>query len=242
VAPPAPARPINTRTRASDHLPPAPNLPQTALQAPPIVPAAAPAAAPTLEDAVADIRHLGEEARRIAVIGSARDVGTTLTAIALARTLARHARVILVDLAFASPNIDVISDDATAPGMAELVRGEASFGDIITRDQASRAHIVTAGQAGSDSARLLQSQMLWAALGALAHSYDYLVVDAGAHSEPILGSLAGATAYAVLVGGDTPLNTLNAMAGQLQASGFAHVAPLSGPPPALEQVAAQSAA
>jgi Mrp family chromosome partitioning ATPase len=176
------------------------------------------------------------------VIGSARNVGTTLTAIALARTLARTARVVLVDLAFGSPNIDVISNDPAAPGMAELVRGQASFGDVITRDRGSRAHLVTAGQVGGDAAGLLQSQMLWAAIGALSQSYDYLVLDAGAQSEIALASVAASAPHAVLVGGDTPADVLTALADQLQSAGFAQVTILSGPPPMLEEAAAQSAA
>jgi Mrp family chromosome partitioning ATPase len=244
VAAPA-ARPANARSRASDRLPAAPNLAAPAVQPPSVAVAAAstPASAgPTVDDIVAALHQSGEGGRSIAVIGSARDVGTTLTAIALTRTLARTARVVLVDLAFGSPNIDVISNDPAAPGIAELVRGQASFGDVITRDRGSRAHLVTAGQVGGDAAGLLQSQMLWAAIGALSQSYDYLVLDAGAQSEIALASVAATAPYAVLVGGDTPVNALNAVVGQLQSAGFSQVTVLSGPPPILEEAAAQSAA
>ena len=150
--------------------------------------------------------------------------------------------MVLVDLAFASPNVDVISNDPAAPGMAELARGMASFGDIITRDRSSRAHVVSAGQVGNDASGLFQSQMLWGAVGALSQSYDYLVLDAGAQSDIALGPGAATAPYAVLVGGGTSGNALAAVAGQLQSSGFAEVAVLSGPPPALEETAAQSAA
>jgi succinoglycan biosynthesis transport protein ExoP len=238
VAAPAP-RPANARSRASDRLPAAPNLAAPAVQAPPVAVASA---GPTIDDIAEALHQSGEGGRSVAVIGSARNVGTTLTAIALARTLARTARVVLVDLAFGSPNIDVISNDPAAPGMAELVRGQASFGDVITRDRGSRAHLVTAGQVGGDAAGLLQSQMLWAAIGALSQSYDYLVLDAGAQSEIALASVATTAPYAVLVGGDTPVNALMAVAGQLQSAGFTQVTILSGPPPMLEEAAAQSAA
>jgi MinD-like ATPase involved in chromosome partitioning or flagellar assembly len=195
-----------------------------------------------VDDIAASVFQAGEGARRIAVIGSARNVGTTLTAIALARTLAHHARVVLVDLALGSPNIDVISNDQAAPGIADLVRGAASFGDVITRDRASRAHVVAAGQVGGDVAGLIHSQMLWAAVGALAQSYDYLVVDAGAQSETALEPIAATAPFAVLVGGETPSNALHALAAQLQSAGFGEVAVLTGAPPALEEAAAQSAA
>ena len=63
--------------------------------------------------------------------------------------------------------------------------------------------------------------MLWAAVGALEQSYDYLVLDAGAQSEIALAPVAATAPYAVLVGGDTPANALAALAGQLQSAGFA---------------------
>ena len=196
----------------------------------------------TVDDVVAAVHQAGEAGRCVAVIGSARNVGTTLTAIALARIMSRKARVVLVDLAFASPNIDVISNDPNAPGMAELVRGTASFGDIITRDRGSRTHVVSAGQVGDDADGLLQSQMLWAAVGALAQSYDYLVLDAGAPSDLVLAELASTAPYAVLVGGDTAAASLDAFASHLQQAGFGQIAVLTGPPPAFEEAAAQSEA
>jgi Mrp family chromosome partitioning ATPase len=239
-------RSVNARTRASDRLPAAPTLPAPV---PVVEPEAAPAAAPSVEalapsvDEIATaLQQAGEGGRRVAVIGSAREVGTTLTAIALARSLARNSRVVLVDLALASPNIDVISSDPAAPGIAELVRGTASFGDIITRDRGSRAHLVGAGQVGNDAAGLLNSQMLWAAIGALAQSYDHLVIDVGAQSDAALEPVAATAPYVVLVGGETSAAALQALAGQIQSVGFTEVMVLTGPPPTLEQAAVQSAA
>lgn len=247
VPEPVPARRANARTRSSDRLPAAPTLVVPAPQAPPLPPLvvaapAAPPAGPTIDDIVAALQRSGEGGRGIAVIGVAREVGTTLTAIALTRALARNARVVLVELAFNSPNIEVISNDPSAPGMAELVRGQASFADVITRDVGSRAHLVSAGQVGNDANGLLQSPMLWGAVGALKQSYDHLVIDAGAQSEIALAPVAATAPYAVLVGGETPGIAVAALTGQLRAAGFAEVVVLAGPPPALEPAAAQSAA
>ncbi len=238
---PATARSAKARTRAGDRLPVAPTLPPP-VQAPPLVPSSAPLPPPSIDDVAAAVQSGGGARSRIAVIGSARNVGTTLTSIALARLLSRTARVVLVDLAFASPNVDVISNDPVAPGIVDLVRGTASFGDIITRDRGSRAHLVGAGQVGNDIAGVMRSQMLWSAVGALAQSYDYLVLDAGAMTDIDLASAAAIAPYAVLVGGDTPAATLEAAVTELQSAGFTDLSVLSGPPPALEEAAAQSAA
>jgi len=234
-AAPQPKRSFLSRTRSSDRLPPAANLAPVEAAPPPVPPA-------TIESVAATLFQAGERGRRVAVIGSAREVGTTLTAIALARTLARDARVVLIDLSFASPNVDVISNDPAAPGIADLVHGAASFGDIITRDRGSRAHLVAAGRVGNDAPNLIQSHMLWAAVGALAQSYDFLVIDAGAQSETALAPIAATAPFAMLVGGGSPANALQALAAQLRSTGFGEVALLTGAPPALDPATVQTAA
>lgn len=248
TAPPAmPARRSSrARTRASDRRPAAarPIAPAAVPEPAPArtAPPPSPAAATSVDDVAAALHEAGEYGQRVAVIGAARNVGTTLTAIALARALARDARVVLVDLALASPNVDVISQDPDAPGIAELVRGEASFGDIITRDRDTRLHLVGAGRVGEDAGDLVQSQMLSAAVGALGQSYDYLVIDAGAQSETALAPLVAMASCAVLVGGDAAPNALDALGEQLYSAGFASVATLTGPPPGLDHAVTQSTA
>jgi succinoglycan biosynthesis transport protein ExoP len=236
---PAAARPAAPKSAAPktwrSRLPAAANVP------PPPKPAPAPGT--TIEQIAASLQQSGDAGRCIVVIGAARDVGTTLSAIALSRELAQTSRVILIDLAFAGPNIEVISSDPSAPGIAELVRGEASFGDIITRDRATRLHLVAAGQLGNDAEGIFVSQMLWAAIGALAQGYDHLVIDAGAQSETSLEPIAQVAPSAVLVGGvATAAGALNALSEELAAAGFAKVSVLTGPPPALEPASVQSAA
>lgn len=233
-------RPATARTRAADKLPAAPTLAEpvpvparvAAIASRPPAPAQA---SLTVDDIMAALYQAGEHGRRVAVIGAARETGTTLTAIALARALSQSARVVLADLSFASPNLDVISAEPGAPGIADLVRGEASFETIITRDRVSPAHVVAAGQVGGQAAHLLESQMLWAALDALGQSYDYLVIDCGSQTETALGPIASVAPTAVLVGGATPAASLAALAGQMQSAGFAAVMTTSGPPPALDE-------
>jgi MinD-like ATPase involved in chromosome partitioning or flagellar assembly len=169
-------------------------------------------------------------------------VGTTRTAIALARRLARNGRVVLVDLAFNSPNIDVISNDPSAPGIADLARGAASFNDVITRDKFSRVHVVAAGRADGNAGALLESYMLLSAVDALGQSYDYLVVDAGAQSDIAIGPIAQITTRAVLVAGNAPESSVGALRDQLLAAGLADVTVLTGPPPQLDHAASKSAA
>jgi uncharacterized protein involved in exopolysaccharide biosynthesis/Mrp family chromosome partitioning ATPase len=232
-----PPRSPQARTRTGDRLPAAPNLPEPKQAAAP-----PPAALNTIDGIVAELRQAGDAGRQVAVIGSGREVGTTMTAIALGRALARHARVVLLDLALNSPNVDVISDEPDAPGIADLVRGAASFGDVITKDRFTRLHLVAAGQVGDDAAGLLNSQMLSAAVGALAQSYDHLVIDAGAQSETPLAPIVALASRAILVGGEAPAQALAALADQLRSAGFADLTVLTGPPPRLDHAVAQSSA
>jgi succinoglycan biosynthesis transport protein ExoP len=203
--------------------------------------------ADTWTESLARLAHeLGEAeqgGRRIALLGAVRNVGTTIAAIALARRLAAHSRVVLVELAVASPNLSVIAEDAGASGVCELVEGSASFGQIITRDRHSSAHVVLAGRARVDGAALMQSQRLAIAVEALARSYDHIVIDAGAMDDVPLDRLAGFAPHAVLVAKavhDSPTTTLARE--QLLKAGFTEVSVLVEAPSGPEIGAAGSKA
>jgi polysaccharide biosynthesis transport protein len=190
-----------------------------------------------------EITTAGGAGNRIAVVGAARNVGTTVTAITLARSLARRSSVILVDLALAGPNLSVIASDPLAPGMAELITGTASYGEIITRDRHSRVHLVTAGREAGDAAALIASPRLAVAIEALARSYDHLVIDAGALPDIAAERLAELAPHAVLIASEVDgLTTLEARENLLRA-GFASVEVLaSGADRRAEAGRAQAAA
>ena len=152
----------------------------------------------SIADLVAELEAAGESGRRVAVFGAARNVGTTLTAVALARALAQASRVVLVDLAFTSPNLAAFAIDRAGPGMVDLVRGQASFGQIISRDRTSRAHIIAAGRIDADVRAVLASERLRIALEALSRTYDHVVIDAGAMPESV-EAVAGLATRAILV-------------------------------------------
>ncbi|MGI8525280.1 MAG: hypothetical protein ACR2K5_03730 [Pseudolabrys sp.] len=162
------------------------------------------------------------------MVGTGRNAGTTYAAISLARALANGSNVILVDLAFASPNLSVISSDPQAPGIAELLRGAASFGEIITRDQFSHVHLIATGNAGGEGAALAASPNLTTAIEALLRSYDYVVIDMGAASDNAPYNFAALAPRAVLVSADPAAAATRATAQQLMTSGFSDVTLLAG--------------
>ena len=165
--------------------PPLPHMASPPLA--PAMPAMAMAMAPvpvsSIEQIAQRLRQSGEAGRRVTFVGSARNAGTTYAAITLARALAGDTNVVLVDLAFGAPNLSVISTDPNAAGIAELVRGTAGFGDIITRDQFSQVHLVATGNVGADGPALAASPMLQTVIDALAQSYDHVVIDAGSAAD-----------------------------------------------------------
>ena len=169
-------------------------------------------------------------------------VGTTVTAITLARSLVRTGSVVLVDLALAGPNLSVIAADPLAPGLAELIAGTASYGDIITRDRHSRLHLVMAGCAVGDAQALIASPRLAVAIEALARSYAHLVIDAGALPEMAAERFATLAQQAVLVASAIDdLATLEAREKLLRA-GFSDVEMLASSGDRREAGRAQAAA
>jgi succinoglycan biosynthesis transport protein ExoP len=170
----------------------------------------------------------GEAARKIVVLGSGHSENITLTALTLGRLLARDAKVVVVDLSASSPAFAAVSVDPMAPGLAELMLGEASFAQVITRDRLSRAHLVTAGRQGADRS-LLQSPRLALALDALLRVYDHVLLDAGTASD-LPAELLTSNACAVVV--PDPSMSPEArrmMADQLRDVGFSDVTMLSRP-------------
>jgi Mrp family chromosome partitioning ATPase len=174
------------------------------------------------------LRAAGAAAKKVTVLGTASGEAITLSALTLARHLARDARVVVVDLAASSPTIAAVSVDASAPGLAELMQGEASFAQIITRDKLSRLHLVMAGRPGFDRS-LLQSPRVTLAIDALLRAYDHVLLDAGSASD-LPAELLTARARAVVVP-DAAMapDARTQMCEQLSAVGFSEVTMLSKP-------------
>src|SRR6266851_1743453 len=177
--------------------------------------AAGPAEIERLAD---DVHKAGDAARKVTILGTAANESITLTALTLARLLARDSRVVVVGLSASSSAISAASVDPDAPGFVELMLGETSFSHVITRDRSSRVHLVSAGRPGSDRA-LLQSPRLALAIDALLRVYDHVLLDAGTASD-LPAELLTAQARAVVV--PDPSMTADArtsMCDQLRAAG-----------------------
>jgi polysaccharide biosynthesis transport protein len=181
-----------------------------------------------IEKLAADLRGAGQAARKITILGTAAGESITLTALTLARLMVRSARVVVVDLSASSPTIAAVSIDPAAPGLAELMQGEASFSQIITKDRLSRVHLVSAGRPGFDHT-LLQSPRLTLAIDALLRVYDHVLLDAGTASD-LPAELLTTQARALVVPDPSMATEARAtMCEQLRAVGFSEVTMLSRP-------------
>jgi succinoglycan biosynthesis transport protein ExoP len=173
----------------------APDLPADGTERPEFAPsmraampqmATAPTAPPfehSLAAAAQRLRAEPEARSRVAVVGLAPDIATDSAALALARALSVEQRVVMIDLAMAAPEQASTAADRSARGIADVVRGKASFGEIIARDHGSRVHLIAAGDAGEDPAALLSSERLAIALDAFARTYEHVILNLGAMPE-----------------------------------------------------------
>lgn len=175
-----------------------------------------------IEQLARDIRAAGPAARKITVLGTGHSDSISLTALTLARILARDAKVVLVDLSASSPTLKAVSNDPSAPGLADLMLGEASFGQVITKDRMSGLHMVMAGRASADRA-LLQSPRLIMALDALLRVYDHVLLDAGTAADLPAGMLTAQARAIVVPEAGMGMEARARMAEELRAVGFGDV-------------------
>jgi Mrp family chromosome partitioning ATPase len=174
------------------------------------------------------------------VVGSAGRIRTN--ALALARSLARNARVVLVGLAPDQRELANVTSDPEAPGLAELVEGAASFGQVITRDRETRLHVIASGRTSVEVAAVIASPRFSVALEALGRSYDHVVIDAGTVGETALAPLAALVPRAVLVVGDLEGAAIAIARDHLQQSGFTEISIVGGKAGAADEPSQQAAA
>ena len=177
-----------------------------------------------IEELARDLRTAGEAGGRVTVFGATRGVGTSLTAITLARALNRDARVILIDLALDAPNLAAISTDPKAPGIVDLISGKATAAEVIMKDQLSAVHLISAGKRSKDPAAILASPRLAVTIEALTQAYDHVIIDAGTVSEISAERFAALAPTGVLVVADPSHRNTETARERLHAAGFADVA------------------
>jgi hypothetical protein len=114
---------------------------------------------------------------RTLITGEADGVDAGPEAVELARTLAdAGADVMLVDWSLDGRGIAESLGVRARPGVADLLRGEAKFEDVVSRVPASSAQLIAAGGGEVDPEELLDPDQLNLALDALDTAYDHIIV------------------------------------------------------------------
>ena len=121
----------------------------------------------------------GSRAPLAIAISPTGDDGSAAT-VALARRLAASGqRAILVDMTGSGYPTAMMAEDLEAPGVTDLLCGEAAFGDTIHGDRSSDAHLIPQGT--SDVRKAMRgADRLSLLLDALMSAYDIVVVECGA--------------------------------------------------------------
>ncbi len=123
---------------------------------------------------------LGNEPPKVVVITAARPgEGKTTTATALARSAAMNGeRVLLIDCDIRQPSLGRVFRCEGAPGVTDLLLGQAVLERIIRRDHLSSLDYISAGAAEIHSLGLFMSEAMVNLLERLRRDYDLIVLDA----------------------------------------------------------------
>jgi polysaccharide biosynthesis transport protein len=133
----------------------------------------------SVDDIAQRLRANVELGRGAAVIAATPGTPTTASALTLARALAGDAKVVLVGLVPDAAAAEAMGLEANIAGLAEVVGGAASFGQVIRRDKESRVHLVAFGRSDLGIDTILNSRRFQTMIEALAKAYDHVIIDAG---------------------------------------------------------------
>lgn len=151
-------------------------------------------------------------------------------ALDVARDLAAGgARTIFADLD-PETNVAARTLSPNIAGLSDVISGAVSFADAIQRDPLSRAHMLGLGRAGAGIAELLSAPRLSMILGALAQTYDHVVI-----ATPDLTRFSHASRLARFVRGTVLVTDQGeargaAASAQLAAMGFRNVVVVEAAP------------
>jgi capsular exopolysaccharide synthesis family protein len=140
--------------------------------------------------------------RSIAVTSTRPAEGKSTTAFALAQSLARVKRkVVLVDGDMRSPSVHLLIDAPNDSGVSNFLSGKGDIDQLVHRVAGSELAYVTAGPQPPNAAELLTGDRLDALIVALLERFDHVVVDSppvmGLADAPLIASKVEGTVFAL---------------------------------------------
>jgi Mrp family chromosome partitioning ATPase len=134
---------------------------------------------------LASLQMNGPTLRSLGVVSTIRGEGRSSVAIAMAvvQQRAYRRRVLLLEMDFERPSLTRRVEAEAAPGLAELIRGEASLDDVV-QPLADAMSAITAGAGAGAGPRLIVDFMSSGVFSELMRQFDVVVADL----PPLLGS------------------------------------------------------
>ena len=124
-----------------------------------------------------------EGGHRTLITGDSDNGAPAAEAIELAKSLAAHdATVVLVDWSTTGRGIAQTAGIANQPGLTELLTGDVSFADAVSRLPSSQVHFIPSGMPLEAITGDIDAEQLNLVLDALDEAYDHIIV-AGAQDE-----------------------------------------------------------
>jgi uncharacterized protein involved in exopolysaccharide biosynthesis len=185
----------------------------------------------SLDEVAQRLRTNAKLGRGVTVIGATAATPTTAPALTLARALSGDGKAVLVCLVPVSAALESTGLEPHSAGLADVVRGAASFGQVIRRDKQSRLHLVGYGWPDLGIDAILGSRRFTTMIEALAKAYDQVVIDAGGLGSGTL-RLAAVAPRGVVIAAQDSQNEAEATSRMLTAGGFADVAVMTALPAA----------
>lgn len=122
--------------------------------------------------------------KTLAVTSASPGEGKTTTSYALAQSLARaNRRVLLIDSDLRSPSIHTMFGVKNGPGLSNYLSGEEDLAKLIAPTAFSDLYIMPAGPQPPSAAELLSSDRLEQLIGKAAEQFDHVIIDA----PPVMG-------------------------------------------------------
>jgi len=167
---------------------------------------------------------LDEKSKVVVVTSSVPEEGKTTVSYNLACALGQVKKVLLIDADMRRPKIaKLIGRDLKAPGLADLVSGQAQLSQCVVLQEKAGIHILTSGTVPPNPLELLSSRRFGEVVAKLKEAFDIIIFDSAPlqlvsdslvlstyASEVIYVVKADATPYQVAQNGIKRLRRLNA--------------------------------
>lgn len=155
--------------------------------------------------------------RAITVTSTRPAEGKSTTAVALAQTLGRIGKkVVLIDCDMRSPSVHGLIGASNAAGISNLLAGEDDFDSILIVSPELGVSVIPAGPQPPNAAELLTSNRLQEVVERLLTRFDHVVIDSppvlGLADAPLIGGQVEGVIFAVEASGPKAVDVQSAIA------------------------------